>query len=83
VAKRLLDFNNLDSTPLYHPPYDEKHYYYEEPKDFIFFPSRLEKLKRQDLAIKAFQFVKSPIKLILAGRGGEEKNYLNLIRELI
>ena len=41
--------------------------------DYIFYPSRLEVLKRQTLAIEAMQHVRSGVKLVLVGRGPDER----------
>ena len=82
VSKRLKKFNNIDSQPLYHPPPNAHLYYTADIWPYIFYPSRLEILKRQDLLIKAFKFVKSPVKAIIAGKGGQEKYYRKLINDL-
>ncbi len=82
VSKRLLDFNKISSVPLYHPPFGEKNFYCEEAYNFIFYPSRLEELKRQDILIKAMKYTKSPVKAIIAGEGGQAENYRRLIEAL-
>jgi glycosyltransferase involved in cell wall biosynthesis len=82
VSKRLKSFNNIGSKPLYHPPADEDKFYCDDSFDYIFFPSRLERLKRQDLLIEAMQYTKTPIKAIIAGVGGERENYQHLINGL-
>jgi len=82
VASRLKEFNGIESIPLYHPPTDEEKFYCDESLDYVFFPSRLEKLKRQDLLIEAMKYTKSPIKAIIAGSGGESVNYQHLINKL-
>lgn len=82
VSKRLKKFNNIDSIPLYHPPFGENLFYTEEPYNYIFYPSRLETLKRQDLLIYAMKFTKTPIKTIIAGNGGQRSRYEQLIQDL-
>ncbi len=42
--------------------------------DYLFYPSRLEILKRQSLAIEAMRHVKTPVKLVLVGRGPDERS---------
>jgi glycosyltransferase involved in cell wall biosynthesis len=79
VSERLQKFNQIKSAPLYHPPYAWKHFYNQEAQDFIFFPSRLEQLKRQDLLIKAAQYLESPVKIILGGSGGQRGAYQVMI----
>jgi len=82
VSNRLKTYNNIDSIPVYHPPFGEEKFYCDESYDYIFYPSRLEELKRQDLLIKAMQYTKSPIVAIIAGMGGQYENYKQMIREL-
>lgn len=83
VAKRLKFYNNIDSEPLYHPPYNaEKFYCSQSTLNYIFYPSRLEKLKRQDLVIRAMKYIKSDTKLIIAGIGGMYAEYQKLVYEL-
>ena len=53
VSSRLQKYNHIESEPLYHPPHAWQHFYNQEAQDFIFFPSRLEELKRQGLLIEA------------------------------
>jgi glycosyltransferase involved in cell wall biosynthesis len=82
VSARLQKFNRIDSIPLYHPPYRANAFYCASPLDYIFFPSRLESLKRQDLLIRAMQYLKTPVKAIIAGTGGQQSRYRQLIEEL-
>lgn len=82
VTNRLKKYNNINSAHLYHPPYEEEKFYTDTPKDFIFLPSRLEKLKRQDLLIEAMSFTKSPLKAIIAGEGSHFTIYQELIDKL-
>jgi glycosyltransferase involved in cell wall biosynthesis len=82
VADRLHRYNNVKATPLYHPPPDAENYYCAEHYDYIFMPSRLEVLKRQDLLIQAFKYVKSPIKAIISGDGIQYDAYQRLIDQL-
>jgi glycosyltransferase involved in cell wall biosynthesis len=50
--------------------------------DYIFYPSRLEVLKRQTLAIEAMQHVRSGVKLVLVGRGPDERALRDQIQRL-
>jgi glycosyltransferase involved in cell wall biosynthesis len=79
VSQRLQKFNQINSEPLYHPPYAWQQFYNAESQDFIFFPSRLEQLKRQDLLIEAAKYVKSPVKIIIGGSGGQKADYQDKI----
>lgn len=79
VAERLKHYNELDATPLYHPPHGAKHFRCEEDWGYVFCPSRLESLKRQDLLIEAARHLKSPARVIIAGEGGQRERYQQLI----
>ena len=81
VARRLNKYNGLIAEPLYHPPYAENLFYCEEPYDFIFCPSRLETLKRQELLIEAMNFIESPVSVIISGVGGQELRLRSLIEK--
>jgi glycosyltransferase involved in cell wall biosynthesis len=82
VAERLKCFNGLDSDPLYHPPADAGRFACEPPQPFVFYPSRLESLKRQDLLIRAARHLRSPVGLLIAGDGGQRERYERLVEEL-
>lgn len=49
---------------------------------FIFLPGRLHRWKRADLVINAMKFVKSPVKLVIAGKGEDEENLQKLVKKL-
>ncbi len=82
VSKRLKQYNNLNAVPLYHPPANEEKYYCSNDYGYIFYPSRLEKLKRQDLLIKAMQYTHSNAVVIIAGEGSQKQVYQKLIEKL-
>lgn len=71
VANRLRHFNGLIAKPLYHPPPAAERFYSAPPQPYVFAPSRLESLKRQDLLIESMRYVKAPIWAIIAGMGGQ------------
>lgn len=79
VAVRLQKFNQIASTPLYHPPQFAERFYTAPAEPYIFFLSRLETLKRQDLLIQAMQFVRSPIVALIGGEGGQHTYLQGLI----
>ncbi len=82
VAERLQTYNGLDAQALYHPPHGEEHFYCGEAEPYIFYPSRLEGLKRQDLLIKAAAHLKTPVKILIGGSGGQARAYQQLINDL-
>ena len=79
VTHRLRQFNGLEAEPLYHPPYGEENYYSEESYDYIFYPSRFESLKRQELLIEAARHLRSPVKIVLAGDGPRRMHCQSLV----
>jgi glycosyltransferase involved in cell wall biosynthesis len=79
VAARLARYTGLDATPLYHPPHHAEHFGAGASEDYVFFPSRLESLKRQDLLIEAARRTLSPVGFLLAGEGGQRPRYEGLI----
>lgn len=82
VAARLQHYNGLSSEPLYHPPFAAERFYSRPAESFIFYPSRLESLKRQDLLIKAARLTRTSVGLLIAGDGGQRARYARLIDEL-
>lgn len=69
VSKRLLKYNGVRSEVLYPPLMDANLYSTGDFGDYIFYPSRVNRSKRQDLAVKALAKSKSNVRLILAGKG--------------
>jgi glycosyltransferase involved in cell wall biosynthesis len=80
VAERLKRFNGIDSDPLYHPPPRAESLQARELGDFIFYPSRLEPQKRQELLIEAMRHVYSPVRCIFAGGSSDREHYESLIK---
>ena len=80
VAGRLKRFNAIDSEPLYHPPPRADSLQAHELGDFIFYPSRLEPQKRQELLIEAMRYVASPVRCIFAGSSSDCAAYESLIK---
>lgn len=68
VSARLMKYCGIDSTPLYHPPPKAESFYTKEAEDFLFFPSRLSGLKRQDLVLEALQYCRENVRVAFAGR---------------
>ena len=82
VSNRLYNFNQVHSTPLYHPPPGKNRFYCHSYENFIFYPSRLNNIKRQHLAIEAMRFVNNQVSLYLAG-DADNPAYLNHLKTLI
>ena len=81
VAARLQQFNNIDSVPLYHPPPLADKLHAGEQGDYFFYPSRLEPQKRQELLIEAARFLKTPVKIVLAGNSHDSGHYATLVKK--
>jgi glycosyltransferase involved in cell wall biosynthesis len=81
VADRLRRYNKLESQPLYHPPPRAESLRCGEQGDYIFYPSRLEPQKRQEILIEAARFLKTPVKIVLAGGSGDPKRYESLVKK--
>jgi glycosyltransferase involved in cell wall biosynthesis len=81
VAERLLSYNKIESQPLYHPPPRAESLRCGEQGDYIFYPSRLEPQKRQELLIEAAQYLRTPVKIVLAGGSRDPKRYESLIKK--
>jgi glycosyltransferase involved in cell wall biosynthesis len=69
VSSRLQKFNGLEAEPLYHPPKLAGRLKPGPYGDYMLTVTRLEHVKRVDLAIDAFQKVDSPLRLVIAGDG--------------
>lgn len=81
VAERLERFNGLQAQALYHPPHDAERFRCYEDWGYIFYPSRLESLKRQDLLIEAARYLQTPARLVIAGEGGQRQRYQALVEQ--
>jgi len=69
TADRLMKFNGVSSTPLYHPPKLKGRYFNADYGDYILSVGRLEPLKRVDSLIKSLKFCDSRIQCKIAGTG--------------
>lgn len=80
VAERLLRYNRIESEPLYHPPPRAERLRAGPQGDYVFYPSRLEPQKRQELLIEAMRYVRAPVRAVLAGSAGDAAHYEALVR---
>ena len=72
VRDRLRRSLGIESDPLYHRSRLCEALLETEPGpygDYVLFPSRLEPIKRQSLAVEAMRHVRSPVRLVLVGSG--------------
>ena len=81
VAERLLRYNRIESEPLYHPPPRADILRAGEQGDYIFYPSRLEPQKRQEILIEALRYVRAPVRAVFAGGSREMEHYESFARK--
>lgn len=74
VSARLRQYNGIESKALYHPPANAGEFRLEPALPYVFVPSRLEGLKRQDLMLKALAACRAPIQAIFAGTGSMKRH---------
>lgn len=67
VQKRLKRYNGLAYSLLYPPLSSLEGYYCGTFSDYVYYPSRVDEVKRQHLAIEAMRYVKTNARLILTG----------------
>lgn len=72
VSKRLKHFNQIDAKSLYHPPQNADLFYCEPERNYLFFPSRLNPIKRQELVLNALAKTVNPVCVIFAGIAGDD-----------
>ncbi len=82
VANRLKKFNGIAAQVLMPPLKNPESYFTAHAGDYIFYPSRINGLKRQHLAVEAMRYVKSGVRLIVAGVS-PEAGYLNQLERII
>src|SRR3569623_1624837 len=82
VAERLAHYNGLSSMPLYHPPSEAERFHCFPAEPYIFFPSRFETLKRQELLVRAITLSKSKVTAVFSGTGGQFERVKALVEEL-
>jgi glycosyltransferase involved in cell wall biosynthesis len=69
VAGRLKRFNHIDADEVLYPPLDRPELFRRgEFGDYFFYPSRQNAAKRQHVAIEAMRHVRSPFRLVFAGK---------------
>lgn len=79
VSRRLRMYSGIESTPLYHPPQDPGRFRSEAGEPYLFFPSRINALKRQELVLEALATCRQPVVVRFAGRA-ERPAYLDALR---
>ena len=71
VAGRLEEFCGLRAEPLYHPPAHAERFVAGPCGDYLFFPSRICSLKRQELVLRALAKTSEPVRVAFSGEADE------------
>jgi glycosyltransferase involved in cell wall biosynthesis len=85
VADRLWSSLRLPGTPLYHRSPAADRLLGETPRelgDYLLYPSRMDLIKRHALGVEAMRHVRTPVQLVLVGRGNEERSLREQVRRL-
>lgn len=82
VADRLYRYNGIRAEPLYHPAPRTGTLRSGAYGGYVFYPSRLDRLKRQELLIRAMSHVKSAARCVLAGTGPDEEQLHSMISRM-
>ena len=82
IAVRLATFNGLEAKPLYHPPPFADRLEPGPQGDYILFVSRLEGIKRPELAVQAMCTVDRPLRLVVVGEGSNRGRVEKLVESL-
>jgi glycosyltransferase involved in cell wall biosynthesis len=82
VSERLRKANGIESVGLYHPPPWAEAHYGATSQPYVFFPSRLEAAKRQELVLRAMAHVPPGVGAIFAGEGGQAGRLRELAQSL-
>ena len=73
-----MEYNHIESTVLYHPPVNHEALHCQSYGDYVFYPSRIDRIKRQRLLVEAMKYTKTNVKAILAGAGSQkETDYIH------
>ena len=71
VGRRLKEYCGIDSAVLHPPPAHAARFYHAAPEDYLFFPSRLSRPKRQELVLQALAQTRQPVRVRFAGSADE------------
>ena len=63
VASRLQRFSGLEARTLYNPPMHADKFYTRPAEEFFYFPSRVNRTKRQLLVVEALALCREPVRL--------------------
>ena len=81
TAARLKKYNGIDAEPLYHPPPLADRINSGPYGDYVLSVGRLEAIKRVEIAVRALQFAKKEIRLVIVGEGSHRPEIERLVAE--
>lgn len=82
VTGRLKQYNRIDSKVLYPPPRCMEQFHVESYGDYLFFPSRISPIKRQEMVIEALAHTEEPIRVVFAGEA-DSPQYLQRLQKRV
>lgn len=82
VSERMKYYNGVESSSIYQPPRLSNQLCVGDQLPYIFFPSRLESLKRQELLIRSAKHIRSQCVVLISGDGGQRSYLESLISDL-
>lgn len=82
VKTRLMMYNGINSEVLTPPLKDEKSYYKKPSGNYFYYPSRINSMKRQLMAVEALKYTKTSVELIISGVS-ESEEYICAITDII
>jgi glycosyltransferase involved in cell wall biosynthesis len=85
VASRLKKYCDIAAEPLYHPPRGADQFYSTDAEDYLFYPSRINRVKRQRLVLESLARINKPVQVRFAGAFEDpviEKELKTLARQL-
>ena len=83
VAQRLERSLGIEGVPLYHRSPMTRRLLEMEPGpvgDYVLYPSRFDRIKRQELLLEAMRSVSSGVRLVLVGAGPQEEELRGMVR---
>ena len=81
VSDRMLNYNGINSEVLYPPPPLFETFFNDKSEDFLFFPSRINSSKRQELVIKSLVHASKNVKVVFAGTSPDD-TYVNSLKKM-
>lgn len=81
TADRLKRFNNVDATALYHPPPLAERLQPGPYGNYVLVVSRLEPVKRVELAVRAMSHTTSSVSLMVVGDGSQRRELEAIVAE--